>query len=73
MNKAYIYKDILKLGINEEFNFSHFNPIKSNKNVDIYIKKTKKNLMKFIAISLSIILNYFLKSFGYWTYENNKV
>ena len=28
--------------------------------------------MKFLAISLSIILNYFLKSFGYWTYENNK-
>ena len=70
-NRKYIYRDILNLGINENFNFLHFNPSKSSKNINIYKRETKKNLLNFMAIRLNIILHYFLKSFGYWTYKNN--
>ena len=70
-NRKYIYRDILNLGINENFNFLHFNPSKSSKNINIYKREAKKNLLNFMAIRLNIILHYFLKSFGYWTYKNN--
>lgn len=70
-NEKYVFKDLIKLGIKEKFNFVKFNPNQSLKNINIYEREATKSFVKFIAIRLNIILNYLLKSFGYWTYKKN--
>lgn len=70
-NGKYIFRDLFKLAIKGKFNFVKFNPNQSIKNINIYERESTKNFVKFIAIRLNIILNYLLKSFGYWTYKKN--
>ena len=62
-NGKYIYKNLFKLVIKGKFNFQRFNPNQSKKNINIYKREARNNILKFLAIRINIILKYLLKKF----------